>query len=113
MFRTKLLTATPFDAFFGMNSVSIVVAIAKMSMEPMPKKKLAIRGTSQKTPFSAVQPYQMSAAGYRNAAIQAFSRIRSSGMYINFPLSSRRFARLASRAMMVSVHLPPIREAEM
>jgi hypothetical protein len=42
MFRTKLLSATPDDDFFGMNSVSIVVAMLKISIEPMPKKKLAI-----------------------------------------------------------------------
>ena len=42
IFRTKLFRATPSDDFFGMNSVSIVVTILKMSMEPMPKKKFAI-----------------------------------------------------------------------
>jgi hypothetical protein len=36
MFRTKLLSATPFDDCLGMNSVSIVVAMAKMSIDPMP-----------------------------------------------------------------------------
>jgi len=36
MFRIKLLTATPVDDFRGMNSVSIVVAIAKMIIDPMP-----------------------------------------------------------------------------
>ena len=41
MFRTKLLTATPEDARLGINSVSIVVAKPKISMLPMPKKKLA------------------------------------------------------------------------
>lgn len=40
--RTKLLAATPEEARRGMNSVSMVVAMAKMSMDPMPKKKLAI-----------------------------------------------------------------------
>lgn len=42
MFRTKLLTATPEEARRGMNSVSIVVDMAKISMLPIPKKKLAI-----------------------------------------------------------------------
>ena len=42
MLRTKLFTATPDEARRGMNSVNIVVAAAKMSMLPMPKKKLAI-----------------------------------------------------------------------
>lgn len=36
MFLTKLLTATPEEDLSGMNSVSIVVAIAKISMEPTP-----------------------------------------------------------------------------
>jgi len=35
-FRTKLLTATPFDDCLGINSVSIVVAMAKMSIDPTP-----------------------------------------------------------------------------
>lgn len=38
-----------------------------------------LTGTSQKTPFSAVQPYHISAMGYSIAPSQAFSRIRSSG----------------------------------
>ena len=42
MLRMKLLAATPEEARRGMNSVSIVVAMAKISIEPMPKKKLAI-----------------------------------------------------------------------
>lgn len=42
MFRMKLLTATPLDDFLGMNSVSMVVATLKMSIDPTPKKKLAI-----------------------------------------------------------------------
>jgi hypothetical protein len=42
MFRMKLLRATPSEDFFGMNSVSMVVTILKMSIEPIPKKKLAI-----------------------------------------------------------------------
>lgn len=42
IFRTKLFSATPDDDFFGINSVSIVVAMLKMSIEPAPKKKLAI-----------------------------------------------------------------------
>lgn len=41
MFRIKLLTAIPVEARFGMNSVSMVVAMAKMSMDPTPKKKFA------------------------------------------------------------------------
>jgi hypothetical protein len=36
MLRTKLLTATPFDDCFGINSVSMVVAMAKMSIDPIP-----------------------------------------------------------------------------
>jgi hypothetical protein len=36
MFRTKLLTATPFDDCLGINSVSIVVAMAKISIDPIP-----------------------------------------------------------------------------
>ncbi len=47
MFRTKLLTATPEEAFFGMNSVSMVVDMLKMSMLPRPKKKLAINCTTR------------------------------------------------------------------
>lgn len=42
MLRTKLFAATPEEALRGINSVSIVVAMAKISMEPTPKKKLAI-----------------------------------------------------------------------
>lgn len=42
MFLIKLLTATPEDDLRGMNSVSIVVAIEKMSIEPQPKKNEAI-----------------------------------------------------------------------
>jgi len=42
IFLTKLFTATPEDAFLGMNSVSMVVTMAKMSMLPTPKKKLAM-----------------------------------------------------------------------
>lgn len=42
MFRMKLFRATPSEDFFGMNSVSIVTTILKMSMEPIPKKKFAI-----------------------------------------------------------------------
>lgn len=125
MFRMKLLRATPSEDFFGMNSVSMVVTMLKMSMEPIPKKKLATiyrmrlvkrtkrlevwihTGTSQNTPFSAVQPYQISAAGYKKAPSQAFSRMRSSGRKINLPFSSNRFAFFASRCMMLSIHLPP------
>lgn len=36
MFLTKLLTATPLDDCLGMNSVSIVVAMAKISIDPIP-----------------------------------------------------------------------------
>ena len=36
MFLTKLLTATPLDDCLGMNSVSIVVATAKISIDPIP-----------------------------------------------------------------------------
>ena len=113
IFRTKLLAATPADALLGINSVNIVVAIEKMSIEPMPKKKFAINGTSQNTPFSAVQPYQISAAGYKNAAIHAFSLMRSSGLYISFPFSSYLPAFLASLAIIKSVHLPPNMEDRM
>ena len=42
MFLTKLLIATPVDAFRGMNSVSIVVAMAKINIDPTPKMKFAI-----------------------------------------------------------------------
>jgi hypothetical protein len=42
MFLTKLLTAMPVDACLGINSVSMVVDMAKMIIEPMPKKKFAI-----------------------------------------------------------------------
>jgi hypothetical protein len=42
MFRTKLFRATPSEDFLGMNSVSIVVTMLKMSIDPTPKKKLAI-----------------------------------------------------------------------
>lgn len=79
MLRTKLLRATPLLLRRGMNSVSIVVAALKTSMDPTPKKKLAMHGAIQCTPCAAVQPYQISAPGYRVALIHAFSRIRSSG----------------------------------
>src|ERR1700709_1674230 len=42
MFRMKLFSATPDEDRLGMNSVSMVVTMPKMSMEPMPKKKFAI-----------------------------------------------------------------------
>ena len=42
MFRVKLFRATPADDFLGMNSVSIVVVVLKISIDPTPKKKLAI-----------------------------------------------------------------------
>lgn len=41
IFRMKLFRATPSEDFFGMNSVSMVVTMLKMSIDPMPKKKLA------------------------------------------------------------------------
>lgn len=41
MLRTKLLSATPADDFLGMNSVNMVVAMPKISIDPIPKKKLA------------------------------------------------------------------------
>lgn len=76
MLRMKLFNATPADAFFGMNSVNIVVAMLKISIDPMPKKKfpsncstgqkvsnpIAVMdsnkhtGINQKTPLSIVQP---------------------------------------------------------
>lgn len=42
IFRMKLFSATPSEDFFGMNSVNMVVTMLKMSMDPIPKKKLAI-----------------------------------------------------------------------
>lgn len=39
MLRMKLFSATPADVFFGMNSVNIVVAMLKISIDPMPKTK--------------------------------------------------------------------------
>jgi hypothetical protein len=42
MFLTKLLTAIPVDAFRGINSVNIVVDMAKTIIEPTPKKKSEI-----------------------------------------------------------------------
>lgn len=42
IFLIKLLTATPDDDFCGINSVSIVVTIVKMSKDPTPNKKLPI-----------------------------------------------------------------------
>lgn len=42
IFRTKLFNATPLEDFLGINSVSMVVTILKISIEPIPKKKLAI-----------------------------------------------------------------------
>lgn len=42
MFRTKLLSAMPCDAWCGMNSVSIVVMAPNTSIVPTPKKKFAI-----------------------------------------------------------------------
>lgn len=51
MLRMKLFSATPADALFGMNSVSIVVAMLKISIDPMPKKKFPINcSTGQKIP---------------------------------------------------------------
>lgn len=41
MFLTKLLTAIPVDALRGRNSVNIVVDMAKMIMDPQPKKNNA------------------------------------------------------------------------
>lgn len=41
MLRTELLMAMPEEARRGMNSVSMVVESAKISMLPTPKKKLA------------------------------------------------------------------------
>lgn len=41
IFRTKLFNATPMEDFLGMNSVSMVVTMLKISIEPIPKKKLA------------------------------------------------------------------------
>jgi hypothetical protein len=37
MFRTKLFTAIPVDDFRGINSVSIVVAMANIIIDPTPK----------------------------------------------------------------------------
>ena len=45
IFLTKLLTATPLLLRFDKNSVSIVVEVAKIIIEPRPKKKLATMGT--------------------------------------------------------------------
>lgn len=42
MLRMQLLRATPAEALRGINSVSIVVAMPKMIMLPMPKKKFAV-----------------------------------------------------------------------
>lgn len=70
-------------------------------------------GIAQKRCFSDVHPYQIKAPGYTKAAIHAFSRMRSSGLYTKFPCSSFRSAFLASRAMMWSVHFPPIKLARM
>lgn len=42
IFLMKLFSATPEEAFLGMNSVNIVVAMLKISIDPMPKKKFAI-----------------------------------------------------------------------
>lgn len=41
MFRTKLFKATPADDFFGMNSVSMVVTMLKINIDPTPKNTLA------------------------------------------------------------------------
>ena len=42
IFRMKLFVATPDDDFRGINSVNMVVAMPKTSIEPTPKKKLAM-----------------------------------------------------------------------
>ena len=41
MFLIKLFNATPADDFFGMNSVSMVVTMLKINMDPTPKNTLA------------------------------------------------------------------------
>jgi len=73
MLRTKLFSATPLLAFRGINSVSIVVAIANINIDlvnvslmlysknfdqayPMPKKKLATIGPAIFVRKSAVHP---------------------------------------------------------
>lgn len=47
IFLTKLLTAMPVDAFRGINSVNMVVDIAKMIIDPKPKKNNAISWYNQ------------------------------------------------------------------
>jgi hypothetical protein len=42
MFLTKLFTAMPVDALLDINSVNIVVTIAKTIIDPIPKKKSVI-----------------------------------------------------------------------
>ncbi|KAG4219416.1 hypothetical protein PC116_g32104 [Phytophthora cactorum] len=111
MFRTKLLRATPLLLFRGMNSVSIVVAALKTSMLPTPKKKLATDGAIQWIPYCNVQPDQINAPGYNVAEIHAFSRMRSSGRYMSFPLASYLWAFSAARTMIRSIHRPPSNDA--
>lgn len=41
IFRIKLFRATPVEERLGINSVSIVVAMLKINIDPKPKKKLA------------------------------------------------------------------------
>lgn len=89
----------------------MVVEVPKMIILPRPKKKFAIMGTIQITPFSAVHPYHIKAAGNATAANQAFSLSLSSGCRINFPDSSYRPAARASLCMIVSVHFPPKTDA--
>lgn len=53
-FLQKLLIAIPAEPLLGINSVNMVVLTDVMSMDPMPKKKLATIGTIYMTPFSVV-----------------------------------------------------------
>lgn len=42
VFRRRLLTATPWDGFFGMYSVNMVVTMEKISILPIPNNTFAI-----------------------------------------------------------------------
>ena len=55
MFRTKLFVATPDDDFRGINSVSMVVAIPKTSIDPTPKKKFAMSYVKRQLTCSIVK----------------------------------------------------------
>jgi hypothetical protein len=59
-----------------------------------------LTGPTQKTPFCTLHPYHIIATGKQQAAIHAFSLIRSSGLKMRLPFSSIRPLFRASLFMM-------------